>query len=360
YDFYPDKSEKRSLYISNHDQTNPKHIGLLLENARNIVVDGNGSDFVFHGRMLPFAVRGCKNVTLRNFSIDFENPHIAQVTVVRSDDSGISFNPAPWVKWRINKSGVFETSGHGWNAVPVAGIAFEPDTRQIVYRTSDLSVPLDSVVRNSDGSLHAPRWIDKRLVRGTVVALRTYDRPAPGIFLDENKDTRIENVQVRYAEGMGLLAQLCSNISLDGFSVCLRGEDDPRYFTTQADATHFSACEGLIDSRNGLYEGMMDDAINVHGTYLRITFASADGRVVHGRYMHPQAYGFKWGEPGDSVQFVLSRTMEIFGDVNVIDSVVPMDASSQDGAKEFRITLRKAIDLPLSEPVGIENLRLTP
>ena len=40
--------------------------------------------------------------------------------------------------------------------------------------------------------------------------------------------------------------------------------------STQADATHFSSCRGKIDSRNGLYEGMMDDAINVHGTYLKI------------------------------------------------------------------------------------------
>lgn len=37
-------------------------------------------------------------------------------------------------------------------------------------------------------------------------------------------------------------------------------------FTTQADATHFSGCKGKITSCNGLYEGMMDDAINVHGT----------------------------------------------------------------------------------------------
>lgn len=61
---------------------------------------------------------------------------------------------------------------------------------------------------------------------------------------------------------MGLLAQLCENITLDRFNVCLKGPNDPRYFTTQADATHFSGCKGAIISKNGLYEGMMDDAIN--------------------------------------------------------------------------------------------------
>ncbi|MEG0163195.1 MAG: alpha-1,3-galactosidase B, partial [Mucinivorans sp.] len=93
--------------------------------------------------------------------------------------------------------------------------------------------------------------------------------------------------------GMGLLAQMSENITLNGFSVCLRGADDPRYFTTQADATHFSGCKGLIRSENGLYENMMDDAINVHGTYLKVTKRLSDN-VLIGTYMHSQAYGFRW------------------------------------------------------------------
>ena len=53
----------------------------------------------------------------------------------------------------------------------------------------------------------------------------------------------------------------------------------------------------------------MDDAINVHGTYLKIVQRIDDNTVV-GRYMHPQAYGFYWGGKGDKVQFVRSNTME--------------------------------------------------
>ena len=164
---------------------------------------------------------------------------------------------------------------------------------------------MEGVKEVSPRVYHAPQWKDARLKPGTVVALRTYYRPAPGIFLSNDKDTRLQNVKVHYAEGMGLLAQLCENITLDEFSVCLRGDKDPRYFTTQADATHFSSCRGKIDSRNGLYEGMMDDAINVHGTYLKIK-QRLDDHTVIARYMHPQAYGFEWGVNGDEVQFVRS------------------------------------------------------
>lgn len=238
------------------------------------------------------------------------------------------------------------------------GIAFENATKHIIYNSGDLWIPLDSIVTLPDGSLRAPRWVNPRITPGSAVALRDYGRPAPGIFLDGCTGTRIENVKVHYAEGMGLLAQLCRDITLDGFGVCLRGSDDPRVFTTQADATHFSGCEGVIDSRHGLYEGMMDDAINVHGTYLKIT--SHDGRTITGRYMHGQSYGFKWGEPGDSVQIVLSRPMERYGDVNVIETIEAIDAPVGKGVKEFRITLRNPVTLPDSAVAGIENLRWTP
>ena len=130
-------------------------------------------------------------------------------------------------------------------------------------------------------------------------------------------NTTLENIQVHYAEGMGLLAQMSENITLDKFSVCLRGKDDPRYFTTQADATHFSGCKGLIRSVGGLYEGMMDDAINVHGTYLKVV-KRVDDRTLVGRYMHGQSWGFEWGCPGDEVQFIRSNTMELVGKQNKI------------------------------------------
>ena len=40
-------------------------------------------------------------------------------------------------------------------------------------------------------------------------------RPNPGIFLSQNKNTSIHNVKIHYAEGMGLLAQLCENKSVE-------------------------------------------------------------------------------------------------------------------------------------------------
>lgn len=362
YEFHEKGASQREYYISNHDQVNPKKVGLALEGFHHLTLDGQGAELVFHGRMLPLALVNSAHCTLQNFRIDFAHPHIAQIKVVENSPvDGLTFEVAPWVNYRITKDSVFETYGEGWTARQGVGIAFEEKTKHLVYQTSDLYYSTKGVKEVSPRVLNAPAWKNERLVPGTVIAMRTWERPAPGIFFSHNVNTTVRNVKVHYAEGMGLLAQLCENITLDGFSVCLKGEQDPRYFTTQADATHFSGCKGLILSKNGLYEGMMDDAINVHGTYLKVVKRMDDHTLV-GRYMHDQSWGFDWGNPGDRVQFIRSATMDLIGEENRITAIRPYDKEEVKGAREFVITFEKPVAVEINEHAGfgIENLTWTP
>lgn len=116
YDFHPEGAAVREYYISNHDQDNPKTVGFPLEDWKGLTVDGQGADFIFHGRMLPLSLLRSEDCTLRNFSIDFETPHITQVKVLKSGEEGITFEPAAWVKCRINEKGF---SKHTVKAGPV-------------------------------------------------------------------------------------------------------------------------------------------------------------------------------------------------------------------------------------------------
>ena len=372
YDFYPEGAVHREYYISNHDQHKDRAVGIAIENFDGLTLDGQGADFVFHGRMLPMSVVGTEHCTLRHFSIDFATPHIAQAEVVTNDpEQGITFRVAPWVNARVTGDGGFEHYGEGWSHRPGWGIAFDPVTRRILYRTGDIGTPVGQVRQIDERTFLAPAWRDGRLPVGTIVAMRSYDRPSPGIFVSHATDTRIVDVKVHYAEGMGLLAQMSEDLTLDGFSVCLRGDDDPRYFTTQADATHFSGCKGKIRSVNGLYEAMMDDAINVHGTYLKVV-ERVDDHTLKGRYMHGQAWGFDWGYAGDEVQFVRSGTMELVGGsaepfVTEVAAISVLDAQGSQveglhGGREFLIRFADALpaEIGAGEGYGIENLTWTP
>lgn len=362
YDFYPEHAEKREYYISNHDQVNPKNVGLPFEGMKNMTFDAQGSDLIFHGRMLPVSLIESENCTLSNFSVDFEFPHITQIKILTNnpDSSVITFEVAPWVDYEV-RDGKYITKGEGWEYAPSFGIAFEEKTKRLVYQTSDVPANLSKVKEIGNRIIKAEGWKNERLIPGTTMALRSWYRPAPGIFISHDKDVKLLNIKMHYAEGMGLLAQMSENITLDGFSVCLRGDKDPRYFTTQADATHFSGCKGKIVSVNGLYEGMMDDAINVHGTYLKV-IKRVDDHTLQAAYMHSQSYGFEWGRVGDEVQFVNSAIMELVGSKNKIAAIRPLDKPTVHGAKEYEIRFEAAVDPAISEKAtfGIENLEWTP
>ncbi len=363
YDFYEEDSFSREYYISNHDQVNPKSVGFAFENLNNIVIDGQGSELFFHGRMIPFALLNCENITLKNFSIDFELPALRQLKVLEVDkeknQSIVEIYPKG--NYRIDE-GVLVAIGEGYEITPINAMAFNED-RRLTYGRQDVWFNPKKVEELAQDTLLINDWYQNEMTSaGERFALRTWYRPTPGIFISESLNTKLENIQLHYAEGMGLLAQMSENITLDGFSVCLRGEDDERYFTTQADATHFSACKGLIVSKNGLYEGMADDAINVHGTYLRVVKRINDN-TLQAQYMHPQAWGFKWGEKGDDVQFVESEKMELLGDhTNKIQSIKAVDKETEFGAKIFEIEFVDALPLEISEQgkFGIENLTWTP
>lgn len=361
YNFYPEKAAKKTYYVSNHDQPNPKNIGIVLEDLSNMTLDGGGSKFVFHGSMVPLALVNSTNCTLENFSIDFDNPHITQIEIVKNEGKGgMTFRVAPWVKYKISKDTVFHAYGSDWDLVPSSGIAFEKDTKHILYNTGDLFYSTKGVKEVGDRLLHAPLWNDTRLKEGTIVAMRAWNRPTPGVFLSHNTNTTLKKVTVHYAQGMGLIAQLCDNIYMDGFNVCLDSTSN-RYFTTQADATHFSQCKGKITSVNGLYEGMMDDAINIHGIYLKI-MERMDDHTLRARYMHDQAWGFDWGYAGDTVTFIRSQTMEYLDGVNRIAEITPLDGKDGIGMREFKIRFEQPVPVEVDgkTPFGIENLTWTP
>lgn len=365
YHFYPDSAFSREYYISNHDQNNPKSVAFALENLRNVTIDGQGSELIFHGRMIPFSIINSQNITLKNVSIDFEIPAFRQLTIlsVNQESGEMEAEIYPTGHHRVDEGNKLIAVCEGYENHLFVSMGFRED-RRLAYQRGDISFDAKKIETAGEGKLKIFGWSETSQVAvGERYALRSYYRPTPGIFVSESSDIAIENVTVHYAEGMGLLAQISENITLDGFNVCLRDEDDPRYFTTQADATHFSACKGVIISKNGLYEGMADDAINVHGTYLRV-IKRVDDYTLHAMYMHPQAWGFVWGKSGDSVQFVESEKMEIVGDafVTTIKEIKSIDKPSEFGAKEFEIVFADMLPNEISElgKFGIENLTWTP
>src|SRR5690554_6163640 len=214
YHFFEDRAFVREYYISNHDQTSPKKVGIALENLRNVTIDGNGSEFVFHGRMIPISLLNSENITLKNFSIDFELPALRQLNVldVNADNDELISEIYPSGNYRI-EDGRLIIVGESFEIVPETAMSFREDKR-LTYLRRDLYFNPEVVSEKSPNVLSIKGWyqINETTPRERFI-LRSYYRPTPGIFINECLDTYLENVTVHYAEGMGLLAQMSENIT---------------------------------------------------------------------------------------------------------------------------------------------------
>ena len=71
YQFYPDEARARYYSIANNWHK-MQRVALPLWNFEGITIDGPGSDFIMHGTILPVAMDGATNVTIKNFSIDWQ------------------------------------------------------------------------------------------------------------------------------------------------------------------------------------------------------------------------------------------------------------------------------------------------
>lgn len=100
---------------------------------------------------------------------------------------------------------------------------------------------------------------------------------------------------------------------------CMPGKESGRILASSADFMHFSGCSGAISVTDCHFSGSHDDAINVHGTNLRVEEIIADDALCL-RFMHHQSYGFNAYHPGDTVVFVDPATM-LRSDMAVVTSV---------------------------------------
>ena len=178
--FHEKGAAVREYYISNHEPNESQESRYRIRGHEESDIRRARFRICISRQDVACFLVAFRNCLLKNFSIDFENPHIAQVKIVENDpQDGIVFEPAPWVDYRIAKDSIFEAYGEGWTMRHSWGIAFDGDTKHLVYNTSDIGCPTKGASEVAPRRIHAPGWKDARLVPGTVVAMRGWGRPTP-------------------------------------------------------------------------------------------------------------------------------------------------------------------------------------
>lgn len=351
YHFYPEGAQNMTFNISNHDQPLIHPVCVPLVDVRNVKVEGNGSLFLFHGKVIPLLVMDSRNVTISSLAVDYERSYHSEGRIVAMDDkhTEVEFDKKAYPYEIVNNRFVF--IGEGWREGMQTCMAFQKGTRHIAPYTSDLY--WNGHVEQLAGNRVRMEWDlkSKGLKPGDTLVFRNWGRPHPGCVVYRAEDTRLKNVALHQSSGMALLAQRSRNVSMEGGGVFIR-KGSGRVHTSSADATHFSNVRGEIKVEDALFEGMMDDAINVHSTCLGVNEVM-DKHTLRCAYKHGQAVGFEVALPGERIRFIKGPTLEP-GELAVVKSVI------KKSEREVLITVEGNLPETVQAGDAVENADFYP
>lgn len=346
YHFYSPSATKMNFHVSNHDQPEERPVFLPLLGMTNVTISAKSAKFVMHGMGTAMLLRETCGVTVRGVTVEWDRPFLAKAKIV-GFERGKTRIRFPGCEQVGVKNGRLMLYGEDWESVLRSGNIFDHATHEMIERTADVGFKgFGSAC--GDGTF----LIDIDLSKlgagakvGDVYVLRSGSRPHPIVCLDRAKDTVFENFVFRDGFGMGILAQLSENVTLRGGGCYPRSRDE--YSSNVIDATHFSNCRGIVTVENCRFEGMMDDALNVHSTCLGIVARLSDN-VIRCRYMHAQAVGLGVFAVGDAVRFLAGKTLEN-GAMGRVKSVETHDE------REITLTLEESIPSEYGAGDAVEN-----
>ena len=315
YDFWPGGAPQRHYFISNHDPVNLRRVVMPLESLHNVTVDGDGSTFMFHGTALPIAITKSSGIRLKNFSIDDATPHQVSGVVLRTSDENADIRIDDAATYAV-QSGQLWIIGDHFRSPASASLLFDAHDRGMAWHTGDNWEFARTRAEALDAHTVRLRNLKQTVVPGQILLMWSGDRPNPAVFVYESRDVNVSDVTVHSTQGMGFLAQRSRAIHLARFNVAL-ANGSKHVVTTVADAVHFSNCQGDLSVEDGLYENMLDDALNVHGSYLKVIGHPSPGSALL-RFEHPQSFGFTFAEAGDTLQFVDAASLRPLANAKVV------------------------------------------
>lgn len=357
YDFFRDSATFLRYFESNTWNRAPKACAIVLKGLSGLTVEGDGSAFRFHGRVQPFTVDSCRDIRIRDLSIDWPFPLTAQGRVTDTAPGRVTLRIDEKQYPYTIRDGKLVFAAEGWSG-PVTGIiGFEGGTGLVSYRTGDVPGPLGphgrgyTATKASEGKVVLKGDFSRLPAPGSILVFRHNDRDHAMIFVTGSSGVTLEKINGYHAAGLAVLAQYSEDLFFSQVDLVpnkARGRD----FSGHDDGMHFSNCRGQIRVERCRFEGLMDDPINIHGTYVQV-IRRLSAQTLRCRFMHPMSTGMTWARPGDRVRFVAAGNLASEG-MGRVDAWTPLSET------DFEIRFAGKIPDSLARGDALENLSWTP
>ena len=302
-----------------------RYTALYLDGKRNITIDGNGATLLIHGKMTPILLNNCENITIKNLTIDYACPTMAEFKVLSNVNGTCIIEINKDCLFRIDGNNLIWQGENDLNGVPYWEDSYIGNRRHIKLIDPETDIPRDFRRADSDfGSIEelGNNQLKVTLVKkdadfpvGAVFQTRNIVRDQTGSLFQRCKNLYFEHLRVKFMHGLGMVSQFCENVT---YKNCDLTPSSHRTITSTADFFQFSGCKGNLIIENCKAQGAHDDYINVHGTHLRIIKADYENNSIIVRFMHDESWGFQAFEIGDELEFIKWNNLQPYDKTKVI------------------------------------------
>ena len=352
YHFYPDGCKTKVYYEANTINAGPKVCAFHFEDVKNLVIDGRGSHLIFHQEIQPFTFDNCENITLKNLTIDWEQPFIAQTEVLRVNDRymDIALNPKE-TPYHLEEGKIFFDVGNGRTNEWKQTLEIDRKERYIVPQTGDLpclgegwnaytaEATMPGIVRLHFNFKRKPQI-------GNFLIMQHASPTHAGVFISESNKITIKNLRLYHAAGSGILAQYSKNIEFDGYQA-IPNRTRMRYFGGGFDGLQIVNCQGNVLVNNCTFEGLINQPVTVHSISVRVDEVMSANQIKCS-YLDKQNEIQNWAHSGDRINFIDANS------TNTIKTITDIDE------QHFSLLFEQPVPTNLQAATIIENLSWIP
>lgn len=357
YLFKPNSAYEAYNAITNHGN-GLKRIAFHMDGFKKVTIEGNNSEFIFHGQIIPFQFDNCENVSVDGVVIDWDIPFSFQGEVVANNKEEGWRELRPFTEgfsWKVKKGKLCFPVIDGFEYQYMGStLPFNAETKAVAHAACDQTSKPTKVEVLPNGNL---RFYEKAKYYAPVGSIlhskgqKGDNRYGPAFHIIRSKDIVITNTVVHHALGMGYLAEKSENITIKNSGVYLR-EGTDRVVSATADATHFCNVKGDVLVEDCRFENMLDDGTNVHGTYVEVDQV-IDAHTVRVKLVHFQQTGFEFTGKGDEIWFIKAPS-PARKEINTVKEVKYLNSTYSE------ITFEEELPKDLSPKDLLENKTYNP
>ncbi len=317
YHFGPNFAPELYLFNSNNDE-GLKRIVFKLDSAKDVEINGNGANFIFHGKVVPFCVKNSRNISFKNFSVDYFRPMHSEAkavetgegyTVVEIDTKQYPFTVQLGILKFLGKPDNLLLDPPEKIDYPFKRmIEFDAAKRETAYMTRDRDVYLGLPAQRLSETKVKLFHPTLRPAKGDVIVFQPHTREYPGFVVTASENVSFDGITIYSSGSMGILGENSADIFVRN---CKFTPSEGRMMSCGVDATHFVNCSGKIVLDSNLFENQLDDATNIHGIYEQIVRIDSNCAVT--RLVHMHQWGFDTFKKGQAVEFVDAKSMVTLG-----------------------------------------------